>query len=366
MEEYVMKKTDEELMNEATLVKVRVDDLDGAVKFLKEAKEAGSNVKIEFRKKTLYSMLDDEDSCFIKVFGKTKAEHEEELAKELAEEDLRDQKRKAEVQAKVPQWKERGHKLVYPEQEKEWDRCVDIRVSDLYNANELEYALQVMEALDAGKSVEEAIEIAEKYDYSGASWGVMKSVVTNFSKRGPEFYRATLKQLDGRENHYIENLVERNKLLEQGYSLADIQRMKEAHIEEINSIVDDYWKFDINNTTQLTSDIYNVINPQKMQDWKNYVEAQDIKDLFGSVGIRQAYVCLALLKDKLLTEKDVMSYMKSNVDAMAEVCGVLNDMVKFGDENAIGFVKDNFSGRVSKSLLDSCSPKKEETFGDKD
>ncbi len=89
----------------------------------------------------------------------------------------------------VPTWIERGKKLIYPERYDMWCECVCSCASDLYNGLELINALEVMEALDKGLSLNEV----EKYiddSHSGASFGKLSKIVLYFSKRGPEFYKA--------------------------------------------------------------------------------------------------------------------------------------------------------------------------------
>lgn len=81
---------------------------------------------------------------------------------------------------------ERGSKLIYPQMQERWEECVKARVSDLYHGTELKNALDIMEALEAGKSVEEAMKLVDD-GHSGNSYGVMVSIVTDFSKRGVEF-----------------------------------------------------------------------------------------------------------------------------------------------------------------------------------
>lgn len=87
---------------------------------------------------------------------------------------------------RVNEFIERGNKLIYPQLQERWERCVQARVSDLYHGSELENALEIMEALEAGKSIEDAMKLVDD-GHSGNSYGVMVSIVTDFSKRGVEF-----------------------------------------------------------------------------------------------------------------------------------------------------------------------------------
>ncbi len=63
--------------------------IDKAVRELAKYKDHGDNVYFMYSGNRLYSMLDDERSCYMKVFGKTKAEVDEERRKML-EKDYRE------------------------------------------------------------------------------------------------------------------------------------------------------------------------------------------------------------------------------------------------------------------------------------
>ena len=104
-----------------------------------------------------------------------------------------EEKRAAEekkAEEKIPEWIERGKKFIYPQQEEMWKYCVDVRAHDLYHGNDLENALDIMECLDNGGTIEEANKILDDENHSGTSYGITLSIVLSFSKRGPEFYRA--------------------------------------------------------------------------------------------------------------------------------------------------------------------------------
>ncbi len=106
---------------------------------------------------------------------------------EYREKDLQDLK---DAEAKVPAYVERGSKLIYPQQKEKWEECVCYRLADLYRGAELENALQIMEALDNGATVEEAGKLLDDAGHSGMSYGVAMSIVLSFSKRGVEFCKA--------------------------------------------------------------------------------------------------------------------------------------------------------------------------------
>lgn len=75
--------SNEQIMNEAKKLDCKVSDLKEAYEILKEHKYKDENVYIEFNKHKLYSLLDDLDSCYVKVTGYTKKVFDEMLQEEL-------------------------------------------------------------------------------------------------------------------------------------------------------------------------------------------------------------------------------------------------------------------------------------------
>lgn len=180
-------------MAEATPYDGWVYSIDEAVKVLAQEKAAGRNTYIEVDSKTrLYSLFDTEDTCYLKKTGETKRVFEEkrEIWRKQYEEQRAKEKQMARQNAEG--WYKRGLAMIYPQKAGDWKQCVEGRVEDLYNGADLANALDIMEALAQGKSIEEATAIFEGANHSGASASMVLRIVVNFSKRGTEFYRANV------------------------------------------------------------------------------------------------------------------------------------------------------------------------------
>ena len=88
------------------------DSIDSAIKRLQPFKESGKLVYGEFNGKKLYSDIDDINSAYKKITGKTKAECEE--TERISNEEYKEQDRK--------------HKEAIPELTKKWiEKCIDKR-----------------------------------------------------------------------------------------------------------------------------------------------------------------------------------------------------------------------------------------------
>lgn len=89
---------------------------------------------------------------------------------------------------------ERGIRLVYPQKAAALERYVKdyTATSILYGSAPIKYALEIMEMLENGCSIEEVIDHFERLDTDRGIYETIRDMVLRFSKRGPEFYRSTI------------------------------------------------------------------------------------------------------------------------------------------------------------------------------
>ncbi len=91
----------------------------------------------------------------------------------------------------VSSWIKRGKEIIFPERYDEWLECVKVRSVDIYHRKEIEYSLEIMEALNSGASMEEAKEIFKNQEHSNITWAMTRNIVFSFSSLGPEFWENT-------------------------------------------------------------------------------------------------------------------------------------------------------------------------------
>ena len=137
----------------------------------------------EFNDKTLYS-TDSLDEVFVKVTGKSKAEHDEYIRKIHEEYD----RKEAEFKAKIPQLTEDYRKRaigIIPEEHLElWNEIVPIRLNDLYHGMELDCWLTFIEILnDTSKEELERFEICRSLFFKQGHSGMSGSLVLAGLKR---------------------------------------------------------------------------------------------------------------------------------------------------------------------------------------
>jgi len=141
-----------------------------------------------------------EDECYIKITGKTKSEHEEQLKKFADEYDRREKEWKEKIPSLYDAYKEALKNYIKPE---EYDYFVDKvlmqRLNDIYRAYDLDCYIEIVKLLtESEKSMTDTMSDAKKlfYDqgHSGRTAGIVASMVHDFSpKYGVEFYEKVYK-----------------------------------------------------------------------------------------------------------------------------------------------------------------------------
>ena len=162
-----------------------------AMKLLNEYKAKNELVFINFNGHELYSDIDDLDSAYVKVTGKTKEQFDEH--QRLRHEEYEEEKRKHEesIPELTKEWIKKGNKILDKEYHELWNECVPIRLSDLYRGMELGASLEIIDKLNKNCSLDEAKDIIDNQGHSGMSYSLVRSMVKSFCKRGNEFANYT-------------------------------------------------------------------------------------------------------------------------------------------------------------------------------
>lgn len=163
------------------------ESIESAIKELNRYKEKNELVFGTFNGQKLYSDIDDLDSAYKKITGKTKTEFD---AEQKAENDryVEEQKKHKESIPKLTkEWIGKGNGILDEKYRETWAKCVPIRLDDLYQGMELKCCLDIVSELNNGCSLDEAKSIIEKQGHSGMSFGLVCSMVKSFCDRGNEF-----------------------------------------------------------------------------------------------------------------------------------------------------------------------------------
>jgi hypothetical protein len=135
----------------------------------------------------LYSDVDDMDSAYKKITGKTKAEFDE--AERIRRDEYKAEKERHEES--IPEltklWIEKGKAILDQKYIETWEKCVPIRLSDIYRGMELVATLDIVKELNAGCELEVAKGIIEGQEHSWMSFNLVRSMVKTFCDRGNEF-----------------------------------------------------------------------------------------------------------------------------------------------------------------------------------
>lgn len=166
-------------------------DIAMAVHKLLEYKDKGEYACGEFNGHMLYSDNVRVDSAYLEITGKTKADFDKEREEWRQDYERREQEHKAKIPELSTEWIDRGHNILDEKYWVEWDKCVPIRLGDLYHGMELGNCLDIVEALNNNCNLDEAKKIIDGQDHSGMSYGLVRVMVKSFCDRGEEFYTYT-------------------------------------------------------------------------------------------------------------------------------------------------------------------------------
>lgn len=162
-------------------------DIESAIKELTRYKERGELVYGDFNGQKLYSDKDDLDSAYKKITGKTKAEFDE--AKRIRHDEYKaeEKRHKEAIPELTKEWIEKGKAILDEKYLDTWNKCVPIRLGDLYRGMELGATLDIVKELNAGCDIQKAKDIIYSQGHSGMSFGLVCSMVKSFCDRGAEF-----------------------------------------------------------------------------------------------------------------------------------------------------------------------------------
>jgi hypothetical protein len=163
------------------------EGIESAIKELSRYKEKGELASGSFNGHILYSDVDDLDSAYLKITGKTKAECDAAAKKSHEEYEESQRKHKEAIPELTKEWIKKGNTILDEKYREYWAKCVPIRLGDLYHGMELGACLDIVIELNNGCTLEKAKEIIESQGHSGMSHGLVCSMVKSFCDRGSEF-----------------------------------------------------------------------------------------------------------------------------------------------------------------------------------
>lgn len=161
-------------------------NIEEAVKNLKSHKDLVCGT---FNGQILYSDIDDVDSAYKKVTGKTKVEFDEAERQRQIEYERQKREHEEAIPKLTIEWIEKGKKILDKKHHELWTKIVPIRLGDLYRGMELRNCLEIVEQLNKGEELEKVKPLIENQGHSGMSFSLVCSMVREFADRGEEFVK---------------------------------------------------------------------------------------------------------------------------------------------------------------------------------
>jgi len=173
-------------------------DLENVVNKLIKIRNDGFNVYTEFKGHILYSSNVTLDSAYLEVTGMTYREYMEKRRRMLEEWEKEEKQEKEKIKKNRIDWIYRGYKLIPEKLWDDWEHYIDARIEELYRGEEIEHALQIMEAHASGMSTEEIYEFIISQNYSGNVLITLKTIIAYFYPKGLELIEEISELKNGR------------------------------------------------------------------------------------------------------------------------------------------------------------------------
>lgn len=179
-----------------------------------EARKCGCACFAKFNGKEIRS-TDTLDDVYMKVVGKTKAEHDAFVKEWLDEQKRKRDEHKARIPQLAEEYKEKARGLVRESELEEWNRVVPIRLGDIYRGIELDQTLdccRVMrdETLTREQRLRKAYKLFQDAGHSVNSAGLTMAMLRHFCPDGNELANAC-NEFRYDENHVTKIFVARNR-----------------------------------------------------------------------------------------------------------------------------------------------------------
>jgi hypothetical protein len=162
-------------------------DIETVVTNLFHYRRRGELAYTEFNGHLLYSDTVTMDGAYKAITGKTKAEFDKAQQEWRDEYDRKEKEHQDNIPVLEKEWMQKGREVLTEDKWELWDKCVPIRLGDLYHGMELGCCLDIAKILNNGGSLDEAKEKIESQGHSGMSFGLVCSMVKSFCDRGQEF-----------------------------------------------------------------------------------------------------------------------------------------------------------------------------------
>lgn len=171
-----------------TKIEFEFGDIESAIRQLETYKEKNELAYGVFNGVILHSNVDDVNSAYKKITGKTKSEFDQ--ARKEENDKYQEQKRNHEklIPQLTKEWIDKGSVILDKKYQELWAKCVPIRLSDLYEGMELQCCINIIVELNNNCTLDEAKNIIESQGHSGMSFSLVRSMVKSFCNRGEEFY----------------------------------------------------------------------------------------------------------------------------------------------------------------------------------
>lgn len=131
----------------------------------------------------------DEDALYMFITGRTKKQFYDEHERMMQEYKKEQEKWGQQADLLVPEYIKKGHNVLDKKYWELWDKCVPIRLHDLYHGMELDHVLQIIKMSNCNATFQEIEKKFSEQGHSYMSYSLTRMMFKELCDRGKQFYQ---------------------------------------------------------------------------------------------------------------------------------------------------------------------------------
>ena len=252
--------------------------IEDAVNLLLSEKANGNSVYLSFNGTKLYSSTVTMDNAYLKITGKTKAEFDKDQAEWLENSKKQSAEDKERAIADIPNAIERGKPFMYRQRHSSWAKVVEADANGIYHGLLVNNVIRLMEALENGASIDEAVKMMADQGHSGWSASLVNYIMLDHAKQGPEFYEAIVssyRELNPEETEKIRMVRQENKgLIPKQHTKTQLQKLFNTLRSRDLWVTENVSNWDLKLFRQLREDLKNHTNDEILEMYRPRLETK--------------------------------------------------------------------------------------------
>ena len=155
-------------------------------KLKNQSKLTSLNLCYKFNAEYIHSNMTVDDA-YLTVLNKTKSDFDKGKLEYQREYQREEKEHKKNIPFLIKKWVKIGHETLDSKYYEEWDKCVPVRLADLYRGMELGCLIKIVKQLNDSVNFNIIKEELDEQGHSGMSYGLVCVMIKAFHDNGSNF-----------------------------------------------------------------------------------------------------------------------------------------------------------------------------------